>query len=138
MKYLGLDLGTKTVGIAISDALRITAQGLEVFKFQENHYVRAIERVLELIKEHNITKVILGYPKNMDGSIGDSGKRSENFLKRLEEKTDIDIILWDERLSTAEVQKILISADVKRKNRKNVVDKLAAQVILQSYLDSIL
>lgn len=133
---MGLDLGTKTVGIAISDLLGLTAQGLEVYRFPENNFKQAINYINNLIADHNITKFVVGLPKNMNGSIGESGIRCQRFAERLKEATSIDVVLWDERLTTMQVEKILVSADVSRKNRKKVVDKMAAQLILQSYLDS--
>ncbi|ERJ13714.1 Holliday junction resolvase RuvX [Haloplasma contractile] len=136
MRALGLDLGSKTLGIAMSDALGYTAQGLETFRFNENHYVHAIDRVIELIDEHNVSKIVIGYPKNMDGSIGERAKIVERFVNKLKGKKPIDVVLWDERMTTMEAEKILIDADLSRKKRKKVIDKMAAIVILQSYLRS--
>jgi len=137
MKILGLDLGSKTLGIALSDALGITAQGIETFVFPENNYQAAINRVKELLQKEKINKVVLGYPKNMNGTIGERGKISENFAKKLTNSTNIEVILWDERMTTMEAEKILINANMSRQKRKQIIDKMAAVVILQSYLNSI-
>lgn len=137
MKILGLDLGSKTLGIAISDSLKLIARGIETFSFKENHYHLAIDRIKTIIQNEKIEKIILGYPKNMDGSIGERGKVCEQFAQKLEKELKIKVILWDERLSTLEAEKILIDANISRQKRKKVIDKMAAVVILQSYLNSI-
>ena len=136
MKVLGLDLGTRTCGIAISDALGMMAHGVETFRFEENQYKKAIQHVQELVKTHRVSKIILGLPKNMNGSIGERGQVTQEFAKKLEEATNVTVILWDERLTTMQVERVLIQADVSRSKRKKVVDKMAATIILQSYLDS--
>lgn len=136
MKVLGLDLGTRTCGIAISDALGMMAHGVETFRFEENQYKKAIQHVQELVKTHRVSKIVLGLPKNMNGSIGERGQVTQEFAKKLEEATNVTVILWDERLTTMQVERVLIQADVSRSKRKKVVDKLAATIILQSYLDS--
>ncbi len=136
MKVLGLDLGSKTIGISLSDALKVIASGIETYHFKENHYSQAAEYIISFCKENNVSEIVLGQPKNMDGTIGERGKISENFAKRIQEKLDIPIILWDERLTTVSANKMLIEADVSRKKRKKVVDKIAATLILQTYLDS--
>lgn len=136
MKTLGLDLGSKTLGIAISDALGFTAQGVENYVFPEHQYDYAIERVKELCKKEIIKTIVLGYPKHMNGTIGDRGKISEEFAERLKKDLNVEVILWDERMSTVMAQKILISANVRRDKRKKIIDKMAAIVILQGYLDS--
>ena len=136
MKILGLDLGTRTCGIAISDALGMMAHGVETFQFEENHYKKAIQHVQQLVKTQHVSKIVLGLPKNMNGSIGERGQVTQDFAKKLEEATNIKVILWDERLTTMQVERVLIQADVSRNKRKKVVDKMAATIILQSYLDS--
>lgn len=136
MKIMGLDLGTRTLGIALSDALGMMAHGLETFRFEEKHYKKAISHVQELIKAQKVTAIVLGLPKNMNGSIGFRGEETQAFAKKLEEATGLPIVLWDERMTTMQVERVLISADVSRSKRKKVVDKMAATVILQSYLDS--
>lgn len=135
MKILGLDLGTKTVGIALSDSLGLTAQGLETFVFTEEKYEVALDHIEAIVKKHHVTKIVLGYPKNMDGSIGERGQLSEQFKEHLESRLNIEVVLWDERMTTMIAEKILIHANVSRKKRKKVIDKMAAVVILQSYLD---
>ena len=136
MKTLGLDLGTRTLGIAIRDALGMMAHGVETFRFEENHYKKAIQHVQQLVKTQHVSKIVLGLPKNMNGSIGERGQVTQDFAKKLEEATNIKVILWDERLTTMQVERVLIQADVSRNKRKKVVDKMAATIILQSYLDS--
>jgi len=136
MKTMGLDLGTRTLGIALSDALGMMAHGVETFRFEEKHYNKAIAHVQELLKSQKVSTIVLGLPKNMNGSIGFRGEETQAFAKRLEEATGLPIVLWDERLTTMQVERILITADVSRNKRKKVVDKMAATIILQSYLDS--
>jgi len=137
MRILGLDLGSKTLGIALSDALGLTAQGIETFIFTENNYQLAIERVAEIVKKEKVTKIVLGYPKHMNGSIGLRGQISEEFAKNLKDSLQIEVVLWDERMTTLEAERILISANISRQKRKKIIDKMAAVVILQSYLNSI-
>jgi len=137
MKILGLDLGTKTLGIAISDALGLTAQGIETFTFPENQFKHALNRVKDLVEQHKVERIVLGYPKNMNGTVGERGKASETFAQMLENTLKIKVVLWDERLSTLEAEKVLINADLSRQKRKKIIDKMAAVVILQSYLNSL-
>ncbi|NLG82452.1 MAG: Holliday junction resolvase RuvX [Bacilli bacterium] len=137
MKILGLDLGTKTLGIAISDALGLTAQGIENFTFPENQFKHALNRVKDLVEQHKVERIVLGYPKNMNGTVGERGKASETFAQMLENTLKIKVVLWDERLSTLEAEKVLINADLSRQKRKKIIDKMAAVVILQSYLNSL-
>lgn len=136
MKVLGLDLGSKTLGIAISDALGLTAQGVETFKFPENDYDQALEYVRKIVEKEQIKTIVLGYPKNMDGTIGERGTISQTFAERLKSMLNVNVVLWDERMTTMIAEKLLISANVSRSKRKQVIDKMAATVILQSYLDS--
>jgi putative Holliday junction resolvase len=135
MRTLGLDLGTKTLGIAISDALGITAQGVDVFKFPTNDFNKALSRVEELVKERNVTTIVLGYPKNMNNSIGERAKMCERFKKKLENKLGLEVILEDERMTSISANNAMINADLSRKKRKQKIDMLAAQIILQAYLD---
>jgi len=139
VRYIGIDFGSKTIGIAISDALNITAQGYETIKrLNEIDVKDSIERIREIIEEFNITEVVLGFPKNMDGSIGERAEKTLWFKKLLEKKIKMEVILFDERLSTSFSEKILISANVKsRHKRKKVIDQMAASYILQGYMDSI-
>lgn len=137
MKIIGLDLGTKTLGIAISDALQMIASGYETFKFEENHFIRAIERVNEVCKKEKIKTVVIGYPKNMNNSIGPRAKMVTNFVTRLKESNEnLEVVLMDERLTSMQASRVLMETNMSKKKRKNVIDKMAAQIILQSYLDS--
>ena len=136
MRILGLDLGSRTVGIAISDALGIIASGVETYRFEDDRYDLALERVVNIVKEKKVEKIILGYPKHMNGDIGEKAIICENFKKQLEDSLSIDVVLVDERWSTKLAENRLLEADISRKKRKKVIDKMAAVVILQSYLDS--
>lgn len=135
MRTMGLDVGSKTIGVAISDALGWTAQGIETIKINEDQEEFGMVRLGELIKQYEVTHVVVGYPKNMNNSIGPRAEASERFAALLEEVYSIPVTLWDERLTTMAAEKMLISADVSRKNRKKVIDKMAASMILQGYLD---
>ena len=135
MKILGLDIGEKRIGIAVSDALRCTAQGLTVLqRIDADEDIGAIQ---ELIKASQISEVVVGLPKNMDGSLGEGAQKVLSFVNRLEESLSVPVILWDERWTTAEATRMLIKADVTRGKRRKVVDKVAAVLILQGYLDSL-
>ena len=136
MKIMGLDVGSKTVGVAISDALGWTAQGIETVKIDEAAGEFGIARINELVKEHNVTEFVVGFPKNMNNTVGPRGEASENYKKLLEETFGFPVKLWDERLTTMAAERMLIEADVSRKKRKLVIDKMAAVMILQGYLDS--
>jgi len=135
MKTLGLDLGDKTLGIAISDALGVIAHGVETFTFKTAHYKHALEHVIAYTGKENISTIVLGLPKNMNNSEGEKAEISRRFAKKLEVATGIQVILWDERLTSMQVERTLIEGGVRRSNRKKYIDKLAATVILQSYLD---
>ena len=136
MRILGLDLGSKTIGISISDALGIIASGVETYRFDEDRYDLALARVIEISKERKIDKIVLGYPKHMNGDIGDRAKLCEEFKKQIEEALNLEVILVDERWTTKLAESRLLEADISRKKRKKVIDKMAAVVILQNYLDS--
>ena len=136
MRIMGLDVGTKTVGVAISDALGWTAQGIETIKINEELSEFGIERIKELVKEYAVTEFVVGYPKNMNNTVGPRGIASENYKTLLEETFNLPVKLWDERLITMAAERMLIEADVSRKKRKLVIDKMAAVMILQGYLDS--
>ncbi|MGE7090958.1 Holliday junction resolvase RuvX [Lysinibacillus sp. NPDC048646] len=136
MRIMGLDVGSKTVGVAISDALGWTAQGIETVKIDEANGVFGIDRLAELVKEYTITEFVVGFPKNMNNTVGPRGVASENYKKLLEETFSLPVKLWDERLTTMAAERMLIEADVSRKKRKQVIDKMAAVMILQGYLDS--
>ena len=135
MKVLGLDLGSRTIGIAISDALGIIATGVETYRFNDDRYDLALARVIEIVKERKVEKIVLGYPKHMNGDIGEKAKLCEDFKKQLEEALNIEVYLMDERWTTKVANSRLLEADLSRKKRKQVIDKMAAVVILQNYLD---
>lgn len=136
MRVMGLDVGSKTVGIAISDALGWTAQGIETIKIDESAGQFGMSRIQELVTEYAVTSFVVGYPKNMNNSIGPRGEASEKFADMLSEAFGFPVSLWDERLTTMAAERMLIEADVSRKKRKTVIDKMAAIMILQGYLDS--
>lgn len=133
-RIIGLDLGSVTCGIAISDPLGMIARALKTVRFAPDDYDQCLKEVLEVCRENKVKSVVLGLPKHMNGDIGIRGKVSQDFAKMLEEN-GIHVDLWDERLTTVAAEKILISADVSRKKRKKVIDQMAAVQILQSYLD---
>ncbi|PGO28372.1 Holliday junction resolvase RuvX [Bacillus cereus] len=136
MRILGLDVGTKTVGVAISDEMGWTAQGLETIKINEERGYFGFDRISELVKQYGVDKIVVGLPKNMNGTIGPRGEACQQFAENLRELLQLDVVMWDERLSTMAAERLLISADVSRKKRKQVIDKMAAVVILQGFLDS--
>ncbi|MBE6183702.1 Holliday junction resolvase RuvX [Heyndrickxia ginsengihumi] len=136
MKIMGLDVGSKTVGVAISDALGWTAQGIETIAIDEESKQFGFDRVTELVENHQVEKIVVGYPKNMNNTIGPRAEAAKAYAEELEKRLKLPIILWDERLSTMQAERILLQADVSRKKRKKVIDKMAASVILQGYLDS--
>jgi len=133
MRYLGLDLGTKTLGLAISDRLGTIASPYKVLRYSDINLL--IEELIEIINKENINELVLGLPKNMNGSLGFAAERSMNFKKTLEAKINIPIHLVDERLSTVEAERVLISADISRQKRKKVIDGMAAAIILDTYLN---
>lgn len=133
---MGLDVGSKTIGVAISDALGWTAQGIETIPIDEDTGNFGIERIKELVTNYNVTQFVVGYPKNMNNTVGPRGEASERYKTLLEETFQLPVILWDERLTTMAAERMLIDADVSRKKRKKVIDKMAAVMILQGYLDS--
>ena len=135
MRVMGLDLGTVTLGVAVSDLMGMLARPLVTLRFENEDYASAIRQVLPIIKEQDVKTIVLGFPKHMNNSIGISAIRSQEFKGLLEEATDVEVILVDERLSTVAAQRLLISADVSRKKRKQVIDQMAAVHILQGYLD---
>lgn len=138
MRIMGLDYGSKTVGVAISDALGLTAQGIETIQRKEENKLRkTLARIEELIKEYEVTKIVLGFPKHMNNDIGDRAEKSLEFKQMLERRTGLEVIMWDERLTTVEAERTLIESNVRREDRKKYVDKIAAVFILQGYLDSI-
>jgi putative holliday junction resolvase len=136
MRVMGLDVGSKTVGVAVSDAMGWTAQGIETISINEDQSQFGLQRVEELVKEYEVDKVVIGFPKNMNNTVGPRGEASQKYAKLIEDKLGISTILWDERLTTMAAERILLEADVSRKKRKKVIDKMAAAFILQGYLDS--
>lgn len=134
MGYLGLDLGSKTIGIAISES-GIIANSLETYRFKENDYEQARDYILTLSKKLGIDKIVLGYPKHMNNDVGIRGKISEDFKKMIEDQSKIEVILWDERLSTQTAIKALIKGFERRDTQKKKKDEVAAVLILQNYLD---
>ena len=138
MRILGLDYGSKTVGVAVSDPLGLTAQGVEtIWRKQENKLRQTLARIEELISEYQVERIVLGYPKNMNNTIGERAQKSLEFKEMLERRTGLPVIMWDERLTTVEANRTLMEASVRRENRKQYMDKLAAVFILQGYLDSL-
>lgn len=136
MRAMGLDVGSKTVGIAISDELGWTAQGLKTLKINEEREQFGFEEIGQLIREYQVDTVVIGLPKNMNGTIGPRGEASKQFANEIESRFDVQTVLWDERLTTMAAERVLLEADVSRKKRKKVIDKMAAVMILQGYLDS--
>ena len=138
MRILGLDYGSKTVGVSVSDPLGITAQTVEtIAREREDKLRRTLARIEALVEEYKIERIVLGYPKNMNNTLGERAARTEEFKAALERRTGIPVILWDERLSTAAAERVLIERGVRREHRKETVDQIAAALILQGYLDSL-
>lgn len=138
MRIMGLDYGTKTVGVAISDALKITAQGIETIeRKEENKLRRTCARIEELIKEYDVEKIVLGFPKHMNNDIGECAEKALEFGEMLKRRTGLEVVMWDERLTTVAAERTLIESKVRRENRKQYIDKIAAVFILQGYLDSL-
>ena len=133
MRIMALDVGSRTIGIACSDALLMTAQGIETIRRTslENDF----KRLSDLISEYEVHELVVGMPKNMNGTKGERAEKTEEFVGKMKEVIDLPITFWDERLSTVMAERQLIAADVSRKKRKDVIDKMAAVVILQGYLD---
>ncbi len=136
-RILGLDLGSRTCGVAVSDELGLMAHGVETYHFKENAYKNCAHHVKGLVEQYNIHKIVLGLPKHMNGDLGERAQISIDFKERLEKMMDVEVILEDERLTTVVANSALLFADVSRKKRKEVIDKMAAVQILQGYLDKI-
>lgn len=135
MRSMSLDVGTRTIGIAVSDLLGMIAGGVETIKRTTPE--RDFERIGQLIKEHDVDTLVVGYPKNMNGTIGERAQSCEAMAEELRQRFEgIKVVLWDERLSTVAAEKVLVDADLRRKKRKKLIDMMAAVVILQNYLDS--
>ncbi len=137
MRIMGLDYGSKTVGVALSDPLGLTAQGIEtIWREKENHLRQTLSRIAELAGENSVEQIVLGLPKNLNNTLGERAKRSLEFKEALERRTGLPVVMWDERLTTMEAEKVLMEAGIRRENRKQNLDKMAATLILQSYLDA--
>ena len=136
MRIMGLDFGSKTVGVAVSDALLLTAQGVEIIRRKEENKLRqTLARIEELIQEYEVEEIVLGLPKHMNGSEGVRVELTEEFKEKLERRTGLPVIFWDERLTTVSADRTMMEAGIRRENRKDYVDMLAATFILQGYLD---
>ena len=133
MRIMALDVGSRTIGVACSDALYMTAQGIETIR--RTSWTKDFERLLQLINDYEVEEIVVGMPRNMNGTKGERAEKTEEFVERLKEVTTLPITYWDERLSTVMAERSLIAADVSRRKRKAVIDKMAAVVILQGYLD---
>lgn len=135
MRYIGLDLGTKTLGISISDTTKTIATALKTLHFKENNSDEVLDELKEIVKEFNVEKIILGLPKNMNNTLGERALTTMEFGQKINKLLNIEVIFQDERLSTVAAHNYLLEADMSRKKRKKVVDKMAANIILQTYLD---
>ena len=136
MRVMGLDFGSKTVGVAISDPLGLTAQGIEtITRKQENKLRKTLARIEALIEEYGVERLVLGFPKHMNNDIGERANKSIEFGEMLKRRTGLEVIMWDERLTTVEAERTLIESKVRRENRKKHIDQIAAVFILQGYLD---
>ena len=136
MRIMGLDFGSKTVGVAISDSLLVTAQGVEIIRRKEENKLRqTLARIEELIVENGVEEIVLGLPKNMNATEGERVRLTMEFREKLERRTGLPVQLWDERLTTVSADKIMKETGVRRENRKDYVDMIAAVLILQGYLD---
>ncbi len=132
---MGLDLGMRTLGVSLSDTTLTISNLYKTIRYDEGMYIESIPELKEIVKDNDVTKIILGFPKNMNNTIGPKGEIAIEFQKELQEKLNIEVILQDERLSTVEATNYMIQADVSRKKRKKKIDGLAANIILQTYLD---
>ena len=136
MRILGLDVGAKTVGVAISDELGWTAEGITTIAIDEEAGDFGMDELEKIIKQYEVEKIVVGLPKNMNGTIGPRGEASMRFADMLRERFLLPVVMWDERLSTMAAERVLLEADLSRRKRKKVIDKMAAVMILQGYLDS--
>lgn len=138
MRIMGLDYGSKTVGVAVCDPLGITAQAVEtITRKDENKLRKTLARIEELIDEYQIERIVLGYPKNMNNTLGERALKTEELKASLERRTGLPVVLWDERLTTVAAERVLMESGVRREHRKESVDQIAAAMILQGYLDSL-
>ncbi len=137
MRIIGLDFGSKTVGVAVSDPLGITAQGVEIIRRESPKKLRrTLARIEELIIEYEVTEIVLGYPKNMNNTEGERCEKTVEFKEMLERRTQLPVTLWDERLTTVSADRTMMERGIRREERKQYVDQIAAVFILQGYLDS--
>lgn len=136
MRYLGLDIGTKRIGISVSDALNMTAQGLESYNVTGD-MEKDLDYIIALSKQYEPVSFVVGLPRNMNGTYGPMCDKIKEIGAMLKEKSQRDVIFWDERLSTVSAERMLVGADVSRKKRRKVVDKIASVIILQSYIDGL-
>lgn len=137
MRIIGLDFGTKTIGVALSDELQLTAQAFEtITRKSENKLRQTLARIEEIIEEYQVEKIVLGYPKNMNNTIGERAEAVESFKESLERRTGLPVVLWDERLSTVEAERVLMEQGVRREHRKEHIDQIAAAIILSGYLEA--
>lgn len=138
MRIMGLDYGSKTMGVAVSDPLLVTAQGIEIIhRRQENKLRQTMARIEQLVEEYEVEQIVLGFPKHLNDSIGERAQKSMELKEALERRTGCEVHLWDERLTSVEANRTLMEAGVRRENRGAYVDMLAAVLILQGYLDSL-
>lgn len=136
MRIMGLDYGSKTIGVAISDSLGITAQGIEVIERKEENKLRkSLARLEQLIEEYEVGEIVLGYPKNMNNTLGDRIARTEEFKEHIERRTGLKVTFWDERLTSVAAEKAMLEGGLSKKQREARIDKIAAAFILQGYLD---
>ena len=136
-RIIGLDFGSKTTGVAVSDPFGWTAQGVEIIRRKEENKLRkTLARIEELVKEYNATRIVLGLPKNMNNTLGDRAEKSMAFKEMLERRTGLCVVLWDERLTTVAADRTMMEAGIRREHRKEYVDEIAAVFILQNYLDA--
>lgn len=136
MRIMGLDYGSKTVGVAVSDPLGLTAQGIEIVRRKsENKLRQTLARIEEIAKEYGVKKIVLGFPKHMNNDIGERAEKSLEFKEMLERRTGLPVVMWDERLTTVEADRTMMETGIRRENRKEYVDMIAAVFILQGYLD---
>ena len=136
MRIMGLDYGSKTVGVEVSDALGLTAQGIEIVRRKsENKLRQTLARIEEIAKEYGVEKIVLGFPKHMNNDIGERAEKSLEFKEMLERRTGLPVVMWDERLTTVEADRTMMETGIRRENRKEYVDMIAAVFILQGYLD---
>ena len=137
MRVMGLDYGSKTIGVAVSDPLGLTAQGVEIIRREEENKLRkSLRRIEELVKQYEIGELVLGFPKNMNNTIGERAEKSLQLKETLEKRLGLPVVMWDERLTTVEANRTLMETGVRRENRGKYVDMIAAVFILQGYLDA--